>query len=152
MRIVHASIQREHIHLLIEAETKGELSRGMQGFTISAAKQVNRALGRKNGRVFSDRYHSEVITTPRRARHALAYVLNNWRKHGEDRRSTYKTDLDAMPVGAEPLAICCLHGAMLSRQTSTCARTNRRREHEQPVTGAADRPAYYRPRSFFSFF
>jgi hypothetical protein len=32
----------------------------------------------------SDRYHLEVITSPRRARHALSYVLII-RKHGEDR-------------------------------------------------------------------
>ena len=96
MRIVHVSIQREHIHLLVEAESKPALSRGMQAFKISAAKQINRALGdgerRRRGSVFEDRYHSEVITTPRRARHALAYVLNNWRKHGEDRGRAYNTD------------------------------------------------------------
>ena len=96
MRIVHISIQREHIHLLVEAENKQALSRGMQGFKISAAKQINRTLGagrrRRRGSVFADRYHSEAITTPRRARHALAYVLNNWRKHGEDRGRAYNTD------------------------------------------------------------
>ena len=96
MRIIHISIQREHVHLLVEAEGKRELSRGMQGFKISAAKQVNRALSdgrrRRRGSVFAERYHSEAITTPRRARHALAYVLNNWRKHGEDRGRGYNTD------------------------------------------------------------
>jgi hypothetical protein len=35
--------------------------------------------------VFADRYHATIITSPRQARHALAYVMNNWRKHGEDR-------------------------------------------------------------------
>jgi hypothetical protein len=35
--------------------------------------------------VFVDRYHPEIIDSPRRARHALAYVLNNWRHHHEDR-------------------------------------------------------------------
>lgn len=34
---------------------------------------------------FCDRYHDEVVSTPRQARHALAYVLNNWRKYREDR-------------------------------------------------------------------
>ena len=97
MRIVHVSIQRDHIHLLIEVLDKQALSRGMQGFKISAAKQVNRALAgidgeRRRGSVFEDRYQCEVITTPRRARHALAYVLNNWRKHGEDRDRSYNTD------------------------------------------------------------
>jgi REP element-mobilizing transposase RayT len=89
MRIVHISIQQNHIHLLVEANDKAALSTGMQSLKISAAKQINRALGRKlrtkrRGTVFADRYFSEVITSPRQTRHALAYVLNNWRKHRED--------------------------------------------------------------------
>jgi hypothetical protein len=34
-RIVHVSIQRTHVHLLVEAGDKIALSRGMQGFQIS---------------------------------------------------------------------------------------------------------------------
>ena len=41
---------------------------------------------RRKGSVFADRYHATIIKTPRQARHELAYVLNNWRKHREDRR------------------------------------------------------------------
>ena len=88
-RIVHISLQRNHVHLLLEAEDKAALSRGMQGFLISAARHINTALGegarRRRGKVFADRYHVEVITTPTRARHAISYTLSNWRKHGEDR-------------------------------------------------------------------
>jgi hypothetical protein len=73
----------------VEAEHKSALSRGLQGFLISAARHINTALGdgarRRRGKVFTDRYHVEVITTPTRARHAISYVLSNWRKHGEDR-------------------------------------------------------------------
>jgi hypothetical protein len=77
------------VHLLVEAADAMALARGMQGFQISVARNVNTVLGadkfrRRRGRVFADRYHVEVITTPRRARHALSYILNNWRKHRED--------------------------------------------------------------------
>jgi REP element-mobilizing transposase RayT len=90
-RIVQLSIQRTHVHLLVEANGKRALGHGMQAFQISAAKHINRMLvgadgRRRRGQVFSDRYHAEVITSPRQARHALSYVLNNWRKHEEDRR------------------------------------------------------------------
>ena len=88
-RIVHLSLQRTHVHLLVEAEDKAALGRGMQGFQISVARNINSALRdgvrRRRGKVFADRYHVEVITTPARARHAIRYVLSNWRKHGEDR-------------------------------------------------------------------
>jgi hypothetical protein len=41
-----------------------------------------------SGTVFSDRYHARALTSPRAVRHALNYVLNNWRRHGEDRSNT----------------------------------------------------------------
>jgi REP element-mobilizing transposase RayT len=90
-RIVHVSIQRTHVHLLVEANDKGALASGMQGFQISAAKHLNAAISkgrpgpRRRGTVFPDRYHAEIITSPTQARHALSYVLGNWRKHQEDR-------------------------------------------------------------------
>lgn len=84
-RIVHLSIQRNHVHLLVEADDRMALARGMQAFQISAAKHINALLGRRRGQVFADRYHPERITSRKQARHALAYVLNNWRRHREDR-------------------------------------------------------------------
>jgi REP element-mobilizing transposase RayT len=91
-RIVHVSIQRTHLHLLVEADGKAALASGMQGFQISAAKHLNAAISkgkpgpRRRGSVFPDRYHAEIITSPRQARHAIGYVLANWRKHHEDRK------------------------------------------------------------------
>jgi len=89
-RIVQLSIQHDHIHLLIEADDKRALAAGMQGFQISAAKHLNAAISkgkpgpRRRGTVFPDRYHAEIITSPTQARHALSYVMNNWRRHRED--------------------------------------------------------------------
>jgi putative transposase len=100
-RIVHISIQRTHVHLLVEADNKLALARGMQGFQISAAKHLNAAASvkaikeggtRRRGTVFPDRYHQEIIRNPTQARRALAYVLNNWRKHREDESRTWKVD------------------------------------------------------------
>ena len=95
IRVVHISIQRTHVHLLVEAETKLALGRGMQGFQISAARNINSALAvggrRRRGAVFADRYHLEVITSPTQAHHTLSYVLNNWRKHREDRDGLART-------------------------------------------------------------
>lgn len=93
-RIVHLSVQRTHLHLLVEAANKGALASGMQAFQISAARQLNRAISdgkpgpRRRGAVFPDRYHATIVTSPRQARCSLTYVLNNWRKHAEDRSAT----------------------------------------------------------------
>jgi REP element-mobilizing transposase RayT len=95
IRIVHISIQRTHVHMLVEAENKLALARGMQGFQISAARNINTALAigarRRRGTVFADRYHLEVITSPTRAHHAIRYIVNNWRKHREDRDGLART-------------------------------------------------------------
>jgi REP element-mobilizing transposase RayT len=106
-RIVHTSIQDSHLHLLVEADNRMALARGMQAFQISAAKHINAAVSnagswwerrklrlkpkRRKGSVFPDRYHEEIIKTPRQARNALAYVLNNWRKHKEHRKDFART-------------------------------------------------------------
>ena len=106
-RIVHLSVQGNHIHLLIEAENRMALAAGMKAFEISAAKHINAAVSRagswwerrrmrvkpkrRKGQVFADRYHVEIIRTPRQARNALTYVLNNWRKHREHRADVART-------------------------------------------------------------
>src|SRR3954471_11999836 len=60
-RIVHLSIQRTHLHLIVEARHKDALAAGMQGFQISAAKHLNAAISRgtpgprRRGSVFPDR-------------------------------------------------------------------------------------------------
>lgn len=82
IRIIHLSIQHNHLHLLVEARDERALARGMQGFQISAAKHINAALiatdgTRRRGRVFADRYHAHILRTPREVRHALVYVMNN---------------------------------------------------------------------------
>jgi REP element-mobilizing transposase RayT len=83
-RIVHVSIQRTHLHLLVEASDERALGRGMQAFAMAAARALN-TVCRRRGRVFPQRYHATPITSPRQARNELAYVLNNWRKHRDDR-------------------------------------------------------------------
>ncbi len=85
-RVVHLSIQHNHLHFIVEAGGKDALRNGMQGLAISAAKAINRACKRK-GKVFEYRYHATSIRSPRQARNALAYVLNNWRRHNEDERA-----------------------------------------------------------------
>ena len=82
-RIVHISLQHNHIHLIVEAANEQALSAGMTSFAIRTAKAINRAWGRE-GKVFKFRYKAKQIRTRQYARNAIAYVLNNWRKYRED--------------------------------------------------------------------
>ncbi|HEY4243994.1 MAG TPA: transposase [Kofleriaceae bacterium] len=91
VRVVHASVQHDHLHLLVEANDQYALAKGMHAFQISAARWINRA-ARRSGQVFPDRYHAHVLKTPREVRNAIRYVLSNWRKHGEDMHVRWAID------------------------------------------------------------
>jgi REP element-mobilizing transposase RayT len=94
VRIIHDSIQGNHLHLIVEAQGVAALSRAMQGLCIRMAKRLNRLSGRHGG-VFADRYHAHVLKTPREAKRALRYVLGNYRHHA----------LEYLPHGwTDPLA------------------------------------------------
>ena len=80
-RVVHFSVQSNHLHLIVEADDERALSRGMQGLSIRMARAAHRALGH-GGTIFSDRYHAHQLRSPREIRAALLYVLQNWAKHG----------------------------------------------------------------------
>jgi len=83
-RIVHYSVQGNHLHLIVEAADARALGRGMQGLAIRIAKGVNRLLHRI-GPVFVDRYHRHDLEGPRETRAAIAYVLQNFRRHAAQR-------------------------------------------------------------------
>jgi REP element-mobilizing transposase RayT len=91
-RVVHFSVQTDHVHLVVEGDAPVSLVRGLQGLAARCAKALNHALGRR-GRVWSSRYHSRALRTPTEARRGLVYVLLNFRKHlraapGVDPRSS----------------------------------------------------------------
>lgn len=79
-QVVHDSIQDDHIHLIAEALDAATLGRGVAALKILIAKSMNRVAERR-GRVFTDRYHRQDLTTPTQVRNALSYVLMNLHKH-----------------------------------------------------------------------
>jgi REP element-mobilizing transposase RayT len=88
-RVVHYSVQGDHIHLIAEARSAEALSSGMQGLTIRIAKALNRRLER-SGAVMADRYHAVVLRSPTQVRNAILYVLNNARKHAAATRGWFE--------------------------------------------------------------
>ena len=79
-RLVHYSVQGNHVHLLVEAQDERSLSRGMNGLGVRVARGLNRVMGRR-GKVLDDRYHGHILRTPTEVRRARAYLLQNARKH-----------------------------------------------------------------------
>ena len=79
-RIAQYSVQENHLHLIVEAESKQALSSALRGLMIRLAMRVNRLLFRR-GRFWADRWHGNALTSPRQVRNALVYVLKNRHKH-----------------------------------------------------------------------
>ena len=75
-RIVHFSVQSNHLHLIVEADDATALARGIQGLSIRIARAVNRVLERR-GKVFADRYHAHQLRSPTETANAIAYVGGN---------------------------------------------------------------------------
>ncbi len=67
LRVVHGSVQSNHLHLIVEARDAAALARDMCGLLVRIERGLNRAWGRR-GKILADRYH--------------ACVLHNAKKHG----------------------------------------------------------------------
>ena len=80
--LVHYSVQHDHLHLVVEARSKQELARGMQGLAIRLAKALNALWHRARGPVFAERYFALALTSLRQIWRTVRYVLCNGRKHG----------------------------------------------------------------------
>ncbi len=84
-RILHFSIQRNHLHLVVEADSDRGLKAlraGISGLEIAFARRLNGLLHRQ-GKVWDDRYHRRDLKTPREVSNTFAYVFSNYTHHGE---------------------------------------------------------------------
>lgn len=79
-RVVHYSIQRDHVHAIVEAASLHDLACGMKSLGARLARAVNRVFCR-TGPVVADRFHLHVLETPREVRNAIAYMLLNAQRH-----------------------------------------------------------------------
>jgi REP element-mobilizing transposase RayT len=97
-RLVHYSLQGNHAHLIVEAQDREAIGRGMKAIGARLALAVNKVAGR-SGRVLTDRYHMRLLRTPKEVRNALRYVLLNGRRHAA---VAARTALRAMHVLLDP--------------------------------------------------
>jgi REP element-mobilizing transposase RayT len=75
-RLVHFSVQGNHLHLIVEAPDVVALGRAMKGLEVRMARALNKLM-RRRGPVFTDRYHAHLLASPREAGRAVRYVLEN---------------------------------------------------------------------------
>jgi REP element-mobilizing transposase RayT len=90
-RLLHFSVQANHLHMIVEASHEGRLGQGMKRLLSRIAMTIN-AIARRSGRVFRDRYFRQDILTCTHFRNLLVYVLFNARKH--DTTRDWKNGID----------------------------------------------------------
>jgi REP element-mobilizing transposase RayT len=77
LRVLHYTLQFDHIHLIVEAPDNDMLSRGMK----SLAGRLGRFFSLGTGKAFKGRYHLHQLGTPTEVKRAYKYVLMNTSKH-----------------------------------------------------------------------
>ncbi|MGZ3809593.1 MAG: transposase, partial [Bacteriovorax sp.] len=80
LKVIHYTLEFDHVHLLVECDSKETLGRGMQSFGISFSKGINKIKGLK-GSVFKTRYHLRTLKTPNEIKNVINYILGNSIKH-----------------------------------------------------------------------
>lgn len=80
LKVIHYSLEFDHVHLLIEADNNKILGKGMQAFGVTLAKAINK-LWRLGGGVYKHRYHFRRITGSKDLRNVMNYIFKNGVKH-----------------------------------------------------------------------
>jgi hypothetical protein len=115
-RVVHFSVQHDHLHLIVEAESRRALSAGMRGLSIRVARAVNELLLRR-GKFSADRWHGRALGSPREVRNSFARF-----RHPEttvSRRSGGISQLQSNACGRVG-ASSCSRSEALDRPASSC--------------------------------
>jgi hypothetical protein len=80
MKVIHYTLEYNHVHLLVEAHCHKIMHKGMQAFGISIAKAINKIKITK-GTVYKHRYHLRKINSPRELKNVLHYIFHNGIHH-----------------------------------------------------------------------
>jgi hypothetical protein len=75
VRIVFYRVESDRLLLVVEAENRLALKRGMQGFGIRLSKAINRLMGTR-GSILAERYHLTALERPAATRAALIGLLD----------------------------------------------------------------------------
>ena len=80
LKVIHYSLEYDHVHLLIEADNNLILGKGMKAFGVTFAKAINR-LKKLKGEVYKHRYHFRRISSSKELKNVMNYIFTNGLKH-----------------------------------------------------------------------
>jgi len=127
MRVCEFSVQRSHLHLIVEATDEAALARGMKGLGVRLARGLNRMMDRRRGKVLADRYHEHILRTPSEIKRAVNYVRHSYRIHVIERGGVLPADF------VDPYSSASReHGIELADPHTSLLGQNRSRHAEEP--------------------
>lgn len=119
-RLVHFAVLSNHMHFVVEADSRLQLAKGMQKLLHSISRRLNalcvmesgggkvrgayRLLNGWIGKLFEDRYHAHVLASPTEMTRTIRYVLGNAAHHYDNAASIdgCASDLLDEPIVATP--------------------------------------------------
>ena len=139
-RLIHFSVQGNHIHFIVEAPDQLALTRAMKGLEVRMARALNRVMCRR-GPVFADRYHAHLLRTPREARNACDRALELACSRGTRRpaRSSRRRPLQLSRTRCRGNPAC---GVLAAANRNLACEV---REAPKPLNQSAWRTGYARP-------
>ncbi|MBC7430062.1 MAG: transposase [Bacteriovorax sp.] len=95
LKVIHYTLEYNHVHLLVEASDHKVMHRGMQALGISLSKSINKIKCLK-GTVYKHRYHLKRLTSTQQLKNVLHYIFNNGIHH--KRTSSILDPYNSMPA------------------------------------------------------
>jgi REP element-mobilizing transposase RayT len=80
LKIIHFSLEHNHVHLYVECENNDILTKGMIAFGVSLAKKTNKFFKSK-GQVYKTRFHLRILRSASEVKNVINYILKNGIKH-----------------------------------------------------------------------
>ena len=132
-RLVHFAVLSNHLHFIVEADSKPALSMGLQKLLHSISRRLNALNVREHGgtistkaggysrlsgwlgRLFADRYHAHVLRTPTEMAHVVRYVLENASHHYGEPSKRARDPFTSLGDGG-PALVVEAKGFLLARE------------------------------------
>lgn len=80
LKIIHYSLEHNHIHLYAEADNNEVLAKGMKAFGVCLVKRINKFF-KTVGTVYKHRYHLRILKSASDVKNVINYILKNGIKH-----------------------------------------------------------------------
>lgn len=87
LKIIHYSLEHDHVHLhlYVECDDNEILGRSMKAFGVTLVKKMNKYFHKK-GSAYKHRYHLRILKSASEVKNVINYILKNGMKHKRTNR------------------------------------------------------------------